>query len=149
MDTADDVVVKLDEEECWDLLEHAELGRMAINVAGDQEIFPVNFVVDGGRLYFRTAPGSKLAGLTANPRVAFEIDEYDDASAASVVVKGTASRVELQSEIDALDALPLRPWIPTLKYRWVKITPDALTGRRFNRAPEPDRYVASANDQWT
>lgn len=149
MDTADEVVAKLDDEKCWDLLERNELGRVAVNVAGDQDIFPINYVVDRGRVYFRTAPGSKLAGLTANPRVAFEVDEFDDTVAASVVVKGTASRVELQSAIDVLDALPLRPWIPTLKYRWVKITPDTLTGRRFHRAPEPDRYVASADDQWT
>ena len=61
----------------------------------------------------------------------------------SVVVKGRASRLERQSEIDAADALPLRPWIPTLKYRWVKISPAAISGRWFERTPEPDRYVAS------
>jgi hypothetical protein len=57
--------------------------------------------------------------------------------------------VELQREIDALDALPLPPWIPTLKYRWVQVAPHSMTGRRFNRTGEPDRYVASTNDQWT
>ncbi|HEX5728781.1 hypothetical protein [Microbacterium sp.] len=37
--------------------------------------------------------------------------------------------------------LPLTPWIPTLKYRWVRIRPRSITGRRFARAPEPDRYA--------
>jgi len=149
MENADDVVIQLDEEACWALLARNELGRLAVTVGGDLDIFPINYVVDGGRLYFRTAPGSKLAGLSADPRVAFEADEHDDVSAASVVLKGTARRVELQREIDALDALPLTSWIPTLKYRWVQIAPDSVTGRRFDRRPEPDRYVASANDQWT
>lgn len=149
MDRTDNVVEQLDEEACWSLLGRNELGRLAVSVGGEPDIFPVNYVVDGPRLYFRTAPGSKLAELTANPRVAFEVDEHDDRSAASVVVKGSAHRVELQREIDELDALPLTPWIPTLKYRWVKITPDILVGRRFARGAEPDRYVASFNDQWT
>lgn len=142
-------VWSLTEEECWTVLARGELGRIALAVQGEPDIFPVNYVTDGPRLLFRTAPGSKLAELSANPRVAFEVDEYDDRVAASVIVKGVATRLELQREIDEADALPLTPWIPTLKYRWVRITPTSITGRRFRRGPEPDRYVASANDQWT
>ena len=147
--TNDPVVWSLSEEECWDLLERRELGRLALAVGEEPDIFPVNYVVDGPRVLFRTAPGSKLAELSANPRVAFEVDEYDETYAASVVLKGIAERLELQREIDAADALPLTPWIPTLKYRWVRITPLSITGRRFERGPEPDRYVASAGDAWT
>ena len=147
MDRTNDAVVwTLNEEECWNLLSRRELGRLAVAVAGKPDIFPVNYVTDGPRVLFRTAPGSKLAELSANPDVAFEVDEYDDTSAASVVLKGVAKRLELQSEIDAADALPFTSWIPTLKYRWVRISPTSITGRRFERGPEPDRYVASAND---
>ena len=150
MDRTNDAVVwALSEEECWNLLSRRELGRLAVAVDGEPDIFPVNYVVDGPRVLFRTAPGSKLAELSVNPRVAFEVDEYDETYAASVVLKGVAKRLELQSEIDAADALPLTPWIPTLKYRWVRIAPISITGRRFERGPEPDRYVASANDAWT
>lgn len=139
----------LSEEECWNLLARGELGRLAVAMKGEPDIFPVNYVTDGARVLFRTAPGSKLAELAANPRVAFEVDEHDERSAASVVLKGVATRLELQREIDEADALPLSPWIPTLKYRWVRISVTSITGRRFDRAPEPDRYAASANDQWT
>lgn len=137
------VVAVLSAEECWNLLARGELGRLAVAVAGEPDIFPVNYVIDGPRVFFRTAPGSKLVDLAANPRVAFEVDEYDDTYAASVVVKGIAKRLELQREIDVVDALPLTPWIPTLKYRWVQITPVSISGRRFDRGPEPDRYAAS------
>ena len=147
MDRTNDAIVwALSEEECWNLLSRHELGRLAVTVDGKPDIFPVNYVTDGPRVLFRTAPGSKLAELSANPDVAFEVDEYDDTSAASVVLKGAAKRLELQSEIDAADALPLTSWIPTLKYRWVRISPTSITGRRFERGPEPDRYVASTND---
>jgi len=139
-DFADEVVVEMTPEENWNLLEHALLGRLALSVRDDVDIFPINFAVFEGALYFRTSPGSKLAELTANPRVALEADRYDDETAASVIVKGIAERLELQSDIDRADALDLRPWIPTLKYRWVRIVPTRISGRRFRRAPEPDRY---------
>ena len=147
--TNDAVVAALSEEECWALLSRSELGRLALTVQGEPDIFPVNYVVDGGRLFFRTAPGSKLSELAVNPHVAFEVDEHDETYAASVVVKGIAERLELQHEIDDADALALTPWIPTLKYRWVRIVPVSITGRSFERGPEPDRYAASSNDEWT
>jgi nitroimidazol reductase NimA-like FMN-containing flavoprotein (pyridoxamine 5'-phosphate oxidase superfamily) len=137
---ADDPVRVLDEQECWDRVAAAPFGRLAMSVFDDVDIVPVNAVLSRGALYFRTAPGSKLAELTANPRVAFEVDGFDDGSAFSVVVKGTAERLELQAEIDAAEELPLRPWIPTLKYRWVRIRPDSVSGRAFRRGPEPERY---------
>lgn len=145
----DGVVSELDEDACWALLGRGTLGRLAVTLQGQPDIFPVNYVLDGARVLFRTAPGSKLAELSVNPQVAFEVDEYDDTFAASVVLKGVAERIELQREIDEADALALAPWIPTLKYRWVRIAPTVLTGRRFQRAPEPDRYAASADDAWT
>jgi nitroimidazol reductase NimA-like FMN-containing flavoprotein (pyridoxamine 5'-phosphate oxidase superfamily) len=139
MDT-DSPVRELDEQECWDRVAAAPFGRLALSVMDDVDIVPVNAVLSEGDLYFRTAPGSKLAELAANPRVAFEVDGYDDETAFSVVVKGTAERLERQADIDAADALPLTPWIPTLKYRWVRIRPDAVSGRAFRRGPEPARY---------
>ena len=147
--TGDGVVWTLSEEECWNLLSRRELGRLAVAVDGKPDIFPVNYVADGPRVLFRTAPGSKLANISTNPDVAFEVDEYDEMSAASVVVRGVADRLELQREIDEADALPFASWIPTLKYRWVRISPTSISGRRFQRGPEPDRYAASRDDSRT
>jgi nitroimidazol reductase NimA-like FMN-containing flavoprotein (pyridoxamine 5'-phosphate oxidase superfamily) len=147
MDGLDSEVVSvLSEDQCWQLLARGEVGRIAVALRGEPDIFPVNYVVDATRILFRTAPGSKLAELSVNPRVAFEVEEYDGAFAASVVVKGVAERMELQREIDEADALPLAPWIPTLKYQWVRIVVTTISGRRFARRPEPDRYAASATD---
>lgn len=136
----DEPVRELDEQECWDRVAAAPYGRLALSVFDDIDIVPVNAVLSRGDLYFRTAPGSKLLELTANPRVAFEVDGYDDDTAFSVVVKGTAEQLERQADIDAADQLPLTPWVPTLKYRWVRIRPTSVTGRLFRRGPEPARY---------
>jgi nitroimidazol reductase NimA-like FMN-containing flavoprotein (pyridoxamine 5'-phosphate oxidase superfamily) len=138
---SDEPVRELTEEECWDRVAAAPYGRLAMSVFDDVDIVPVNVVLSDGDLYFRTAPGSKLAEIAANPRVAFEVDGYDDDTAFSVVVKGVAERIEHYADIDAAEELPLTPWIPTTKYRWVRIHPESVTGRSFRRGPEPERYV--------
>lgn len=138
--SGDSPIRELTTEACLLALEGTTIGRIALAIADDAEIFPVNYVLDEGAIYFRTAPGSKLLALAANPQVAFEIDGYDDSDAFSVIVKGTAERLEVQSEVDAADKLTLAPWAPTLKYRWVRILPTAISGRIFHRGQEPERY---------
>lgn len=133
-------VQELDEDTCWDFLLSASLGRLAVSVGGEPEIFPVNFVTSDKRVIFRTAEGTKLLELTINDRVAFETDGVGSDEAWSVIVKGTARVLDTQKEIDAADQLPLRPLIPTVKYNYVEITPTTITGRKFGLAPEPERY---------
>ena len=136
----DQAVLRLSEAECWHLLGEAQMGRLAVAAEGEVDIFPLNFVVSAGALYFRTAPGEKLVQIAVHPTVAFEIDGYTADTAFSVVVKGVAERLERQSDIDEADLLPLSPWIPTLKYRWVRILPASVSGVSFRRGAEPDRY---------
>jgi nitroimidazol reductase NimA-like FMN-containing flavoprotein (pyridoxamine 5'-phosphate oxidase superfamily) len=133
-------ITELTPDQCWQLLRSHDLGRIAASAAGLVDIFPINYAVDATpAIYFRTAPGTKLLELAINDHVAFEIDGHDEAEAWSVVVKGRAERVERQSEMDAAELLGLNPWIPTLKYRWVRIRPSELAGRRFALGPEPSR----------
>lgn len=101
-----------------------------MTIAADQE----------GRYVFRTAPGTKLLELTINAGVALEIDGATEDEVWSVVVKGRAAEVESQREIDEVDRLPLTSWTATPKYRVVRVTPESITGRRFQRRPEVDRY---------
>ena len=135
-----DPVRILSPDECWELLLSSSFGRLAASVADDIEIFPLNFIAVDGRILFRTAEGTKLLALTVNNRVAIETDDIGRSDAWSVVVKGIAHVLDTQAEIDAANALPLSPLVPTLKYIWVEITPTEITGRRFELAPEPERY---------
>ncbi len=133
-------ITHLAADDCWRRLRSTTLGRIAVSAAGSVDIFPVNYAVDGESIAFRTAPGTKLLELAINDRVAFEIDAFDVHDAWSIVVKGHAERIERQSEVDALEQLGLAPWIPTLKYRWVRIHPTDVTGRHFALGPEPARF---------
>jgi nitroimidazol reductase NimA-like FMN-containing flavoprotein (pyridoxamine 5'-phosphate oxidase superfamily) len=117
-----------------------KVGRLALSVRDQPDIFPVNYVGHEGKVYFRTAEGTKLLELTVNANVAFEADGYDDTNAWSVVVIGTAKAIESQGAIDTLNTLPLHPFAPTLKYVWVEITPTDVRGRSFEMGDEPDRY---------
>jgi len=130
----------LDDEECWELLISSSFGRLALSIAGEPDIYPVNFVAADRRLVFRTAEGTKLLELTVNNKVAFETDGIGRDEAWSVVARGRARVLEHQAEIDAADQLPLRPLVPTLKYIYVEIIPETVSGRRFQLGPEPERY---------
>lgn len=135
----DSPITELDEERCWALLAANSMGRLAAAAAGEVDIFPLNYVVDGRTLVFRTAPGTKLVELTIHSNVALEIDGYSEVEAWSVVVKGRATVIDARVEQEAVERLPLAPWIPTAKHVFVRITPNEVSGRRFIRGPEPDR----------
>lgn len=130
----------LSSDDAWKFLEHTHLGRLALSVGNEPDIFPINYLAHDGKLLMRTNPGTKLAELTINDSVAFEIDGVAEAEAWSVVVKGTARVLESQTEIDRADELPLTPWLQTLKYTYVEITPSTVRGIRFPLGSEPERY---------
>jgi nitroimidazol reductase NimA-like FMN-containing flavoprotein (pyridoxamine 5'-phosphate oxidase superfamily) len=134
----DDPVHEMTAGESWEHLRSHELGRLVTRVGEVIDVFPVNYVVDGTSLVFRTAEGSKFAELTIDNRVVFEVDDHTAADAWSVVLRGRARPLSSSDEITAADALPLRPWVPTLKRNYVRIVPDEISGRSFKRTPEPD-----------
>jgi len=138
MDNQSDPVVTLTDDAMWSLLKSSALGRLGVSAGGELDIFPVNYIVDDKTILFRTAEGTKLVELTARANVVFEIDGYTEHDAWSVVVKGTAARLDRQLDIDRADSLTLSPWIPTFKYAYVRVTPTTMSGRRFRRGPEPD-----------
>jgi nitroimidazol reductase NimA-like FMN-containing flavoprotein (pyridoxamine 5'-phosphate oxidase superfamily) len=141
--TGETPVLELTVDACWAYLRSVDLGRLAVAVAGTPEIFPVNFVVDHGTIVFRTAAGTKLAAATVWPAVAFEVDGHDAGSgeAWSVVVKGIASELKGLHELLDADELPLYPEHASPKHRFVRIVPDAVSGRRF--ATVPPRFWSS------
>ncbi len=127
----DNPVHSLPDEDCWELLHSEEFGRLAFHLLDEVHIVPLNYAIDGKRqIIFRTAEGSKLLGLTINSDVAFEIDDFGEEEAVSVIVRGRARQLE-GHEADATDQLPLRPWVNTAKYNVIAIEVDEITGRRF------------------
>jgi len=87
----DEPIGMMTTEQCWDMLRTHEFGRLAYHLAGEVHLTPINYAVDHDTLLFRTAEGSKLLAVEMNPDVAFEIDEFDEHHARSVVVRGVGS----------------------------------------------------------
>lgn len=131
-------ITHLSDEQAWSLLGSVDVGRLATAVAGQPDIAPVNFVVDGSSFVFRSAEGAKLLALTINPLVALEVDGWEGDGGWSVVVKGTAEQITGSGEIAAAEELPLRPWVPTVKQHYVRVEVTEISGRTFQFGPEPE-----------
>jgi nitroimidazol reductase NimA-like FMN-containing flavoprotein (pyridoxamine 5'-phosphate oxidase superfamily) len=134
-------ILKLDDDQCWKLLEGTKHGRLVVTVAGEPDIFPVNYATSGRRLYLRTAPGNKLAELTINAKVLFEADGILSDEAWSVVLRGSARVLDQSTDIAEAEALGLKPWVPTLKDFYVEIDPVSVSGRHFQFAEHPEREI--------
>lgn len=127
----DNPIHVLTEEESWEFLGKHEFGRLAYHLAEEVQIVPLNFCADSGAIYFRTAEGSKLLGVTMDADVAFEADDFSGDVATSVVVHGRAAVLDGADKAKA-EQLPLRPWVPTAKFNVVRIDVTEITGRRFD-----------------
>jgi nitroimidazol reductase NimA-like FMN-containing flavoprotein (pyridoxamine 5'-phosphate oxidase superfamily) len=126
-------VENLESQQCWELLRQVSVGRLAVWIDDHPDIFPLNYTVDRGTLVFRTGEGTKLGGALGETPVALEADGVDAASgmAWSVVVKGKAAALKGTEEILDSASLYLFPWQAGRKDHFVRITPDTITGRRF------------------
>ena len=130
---------ELSKSECFELLAHERLGRVAVADDRGPIVFPVNFVLDRHMVVLRTDEGTKLDAAIMGSRVAFEIDGTDAATHTgwSVVVRGEAVEVTDPVEMARLRKLPLHPWAPGAKTHYVRILPAALTGRRISAPWQP------------
>ena len=127
---------ELDLLECRDLLGRGTVGRVALCTNEARKIIPVNYVVDGASVVFRTSPYGVLGRAAVDARIAFEVDEIDaDAESGwSVVAFGQGIRVEDEIELGRCarsaihDRGPAAAGCSMCDSAW-----DALTGRRVGR----------------
>jgi uncharacterized protein len=121
--------VELTRDECLRLLRAFTVGRVAVaSASGSVVVVPVNYVVDGEVIVFRSDLGEKLGQLHERS-ASFEIDEIDPFhhTGWSVLVRGTAFRATA-AEVEHLD---VRSWAAGDKPYWVRVVPDEVTGRRL------------------
>lgn len=139
-------VLVLTEDQCWQLLEGTQHGRLVSVVAGRAEIFPVNVAAQDRTLVIRTNPGTKLATMAINEDVVFEADGILSDQAWSVVVRGTAKLLQTSTDISAAEQTGLQPWVPTKKDRYVRITPSEINGRHFRFGPHPEPELGEGSE---
>lgn len=130
------VYEELSRQECLALLAQGGIGRLAAVADSRPFVFPVNYVLDGDTVVFRTSPGTKLAGAGFG-RVAFEIDGIDgeERTGWSVIVQGVGTEITDARDMSSerLRQLELQPWVPGEKAHWVSIQAESITGRRLRR----------------
>jgi len=122
--------------ECLDRIRGVRVGRLAFVHDGDLVVLPVNHGVDGQDVVFRTTWGSKLQHAQQAGLVAFEFDDFDEATGLgwSVLVSGVAETVYDDHEIARLEDLGVRSWAGALDpLFWVRVRAEQVTGREITR----------------
>lgn len=137
---SDRKIEHLNEDECLRLIAPGGIGRIAYQSRFGPAVLPVNYQLHDGAIVFRTAEHSPLdedlrTGITdAEYKVAFEIDEFDQAARSgwSVLVQGSAHHVRAGAEREQAVAAGVDPWPSGDRELFVSITPTHITGRRIS-----------------
>lgn len=139
-------LLMLTRTQCLQLLADADVGRVVFAMGAMPAIQPVNYLLMGHEVFFRTAHGAKLAAATRNSIVAFEIDEIDRQAHRgwSVVGIGACREITDSAELTKLAARLPEPWISDRTGHTIAIALERISGRRITLADgiTPDLYTA-------
>jgi len=122
---------ELSRDECLELLATKAVGRVAYCTPDGPEVLPLNYVVEGDTLLFRTSPHSALGRHLRLDVAAFQVDEVDDytESGWSVLVRGTVGPLSTD-DLPPAGQRP-RPWVEGSRPLHLRLTPRSITGRRL------------------
>ena len=117
--------------ECLRLLRGESVGRVVYAAGAIPVATPVNYVVDGDAVVFRTRPGSRLAKGTSGAVVSFEVDRVDEATASgwSVLVTGVSEVLDGEDLLRA-QRLPLVSWAGDDRDHMVRLPTSLVSGSR-------------------
>jgi uncharacterized protein len=121
---------ELTREECFELLASTNVGRFAYCSPEGPEVFPLNYVLQGESLLFRTSPHTTLGRRLPLAAAAFQIDDVDDYTETgwSVLIRGPVDVVE-HDDLPPADERP-EPWVGGLRPLHLRLSARAVTGRR-------------------
>lgn len=107
----------------------------------DIELMPVTHQVVGHSLVMRIAPNTPMARIGVGQRIAFEVDELDEATHTGwdVVAQGTVQSVNSYPDDAAVVAAgaPKLTWAPGVRRKVMTISITSLSGRAVS-SDEPD-----------
>ena len=125
-------LVELDRAECLELLAAKTVGRIAYATESGARILPVNYILVGNSVIFRTVPAGEIFHNAVNSNCAFEVDETDEffQQGWSVVAVG---HLQLATEDDFAQIrygkLP-EPWAGGDRWMFVRLPCEQVSGRR-------------------
>jgi nitroimidazol reductase NimA-like FMN-containing flavoprotein (pyridoxamine 5'-phosphate oxidase superfamily) len=126
-------VGELERAECLRLLVDQRMGRVVFTDGALPGARPVNYVLDGEEVVFRTSRDGRLAGATRDKVVAFEVDSVDGWTRTgwSVLGVGEAYEVVDPARLAELEQRWPEPWLPAQVGVTVSIPLQMLSGRRI------------------
>lgn len=119
-------------DECRRHLAEESVGRAALCTPEGPQIVPVNYVVDGDVIVFRTAPYSVLGTYGAGSKLAFEVDHLDHEARSgwSVVATGRCNTVDNRVDLARYRTHDgPRPWAAGSRLMHLQLPWSSLTGR--------------------
>jgi len=129
--------LELTEGECWQLLKSASLGRVVFTHHAMPAIRPVNHLVDGRTIIFRSHLGAAIvsragAGAGDGTVVCYEADDLDATrhTGWSVIVTGLARLVREPAAIERYEQA-LEPWIAGQMDHVISIETRLISGIRL------------------
>jgi uncharacterized protein len=124
---------ELDRDDCLRLLDQGVLGRVVYTDAAMPAAQPVNYLLDGQEVVFRTGGGSKLAAATRRAVVAVQADQIDSDTRTgwSVLGVGLAYEVTDSHRLAELAARLPVPWAAHRTAHTIAIPLDHLSGRQL------------------
>ena len=130
-DTARELV-ELSRAECLRLIASSSVGRVVFTERALPAAHPVNYLLDGEEVVFRTGRGGKLAAATLRNIVAFQVDHIDPHAQAGWSVLGVGEAYEVADLKRLEDLAPRipRPWAASaVDGHTIAIPLRRLTGR--------------------
>jgi len=128
-------IEELSRPECMELLHAKSVGRVGFVGPDGPLVLPVNYVMDGETVLFRTSPYNVMGASLRQASTAFEVDDLDDylQSGWSVLIQGTAAFVVDDEEAGISHERLTRPepWAAGSRTLYIRVTPRAISGRRL------------------
>lgn len=123
---------ELSDTRCWALLSTQKTGRFGFLKDGAVHIYPVNYLVQDGAIYFRTRDDGDIGSLLPLEGCAFQVDQVRSEAMAgwTVFANGTANVVRDEALLTELwGRAAEEPWAGGSRTTFVEIQPSRISGR--------------------
>jgi transcriptional regulator with XRE-family HTH domain len=128
------VLAALTTQQCREHLAGGGVGRfLFVEPRRGPVAIPVNYLMDGDDIVFRTGSHTSIAGAVSQQQVSFDVDHLDDTLSEgwSVLLTGTARIITEPAELEHAKALGIEPWAAGDRDVYVRMSAGQITGRRI------------------
>ncbi len=103
------MILQMSPSEIDEFVISQKIGRLGCHVDGETYVVPVIYAWDADCIYVYTTEGKKIDMMRINPRVCFEIDEYQPSGGwRSVIAQGVFEELRKDDAVRALQIIAER-----------------------------------------